>query len=290
MTPEVADAATRIIAEAYDEDLSDVGDLTSLATIPDAHRSVAQIVVRAQGCVAGIPIVEMCFNHVDPTIAIQRFAEDGDVVDGGTVVMEATGSTRSLLTAERVALNLFGQLSGVATATHSFVEAVSGTAALIVDTRKTTPGLRRLEKYAVAAGGGANHRMGLYDAVMIKDNHLAASDSIADAVSKARDLVGRNMIVEVEVDTLDQLTEALETDADVVLLDNMTPEELQRAVTMVGGRMRTEASGGVTLDTVRAIAETGVDVISVGWLTHSAPALDVAMDIASAQPNQCPSP
>ncbi len=281
MTVHIPPSADDVIARAYEEDLADAGDLTSVATIPEDHRSIAKIVARATGCLAGIPLVEMCFSHVDPGISFVAKTNDGDVVGVGTVVLEASGATRSLLTAERVALNLFGHLCGVATATRAFVDAVDGTGTAISDTRKTTPGLRALEKYAVTTGGGVNHRMGLYDAVMIKDNHLAASDSIADAVSKARALVGPDMVVEIEVDTLNQLAEAIDTDADVVLLDNMSPADLTTAVEMVKGRMRTEASGGVTLDTVREIAETGVDVISVGWLTHSAPALDVAMDLES---------
>ncbi|GMQ94489.1 MAG: carboxylating nicotinate-nucleotide diphosphorylase [Acidimicrobiia bacterium] len=279
MTAEIPASATETIARAYEEDLADIGDVTTLATIPQDHRSVATIIARSSGCMAGIPIVTMCFAHIDAALTVTRKANDGDMVDAGTVVVEAAGSTRSLLTAERVALNLFGRLSGVATATRAFVDAVDGTGTVISDTRKTTPGLRSLEKYAVAIGGGVNHRMGLYDAVMIKDNHLLASESIADAVTKARALVGTGMLVEIEVDTLDQLTEAVNTDADVVLLDNMTSRELREAVRIVNGSMRTEASGGVTLETVREIAETGVDVISVGWLTHSAPALDVAMDL-----------
>jgi nicotinate-nucleotide pyrophosphorylase (carboxylating) len=274
-------STSEVIARAYAEDLGDVGDVTTLATIPEHHRSVAHVVARVPGCMAGIPAVAMCFRHIDPDIDIAELAKDGQVVDGGTVVLQASGSTRSLLTAERVALNVLGQLSGIATATHAFVEAVRGTGASISDTRKTTPGLRALEKYAVAMGGGSNHRMGLYDAALIKDNHLAASDSIPSAVAKTRDFVGTDVIVEVEVDTLEQLAVALSTDANVVLLDNMNTAELASAVDMVGDRMRTEASGGVTMESVREIADTGVDVISVGWLTHSAPALDVAMDLES---------
>ncbi len=283
MTVALPPSTAGVIARAYEEDLAEAGDLTSIATIPADHRSVAEFVIRSSGCIAGLPIVEMCLTFVDPSITTERMADDGDVVEADTITLTATGPTRSLLTAERVALNLLGQLSGVATATRTFVNAAEGTGVAISDTRKTTPGLRELEKYAVVMGGGVNHRMGLFDAVMIKDNHLVASDSIADAVNKARDLVGKDMIVEIEVDTLDQLTEALRTDADIVLLDNMTTDELTKAVEMVGSTMRTEASGGVTLDTVRAIAETGVDVISVGWLTHSAPALDVAMELTDTR-------
>lgn len=282
MTVQVPASTADVITLAYEEDLADAGDLTSLATIPQDHRSVARIVARAAGCVAGISVVEMCFAHIDREVTVDALVDEGTVVAAGTVLVEVCGPTRSILTAERVALNLLGRLSGIATATHAFVDAVEGTGTKISDTRKTTPGLRALEKYAVAIGGGVNHRMGLYDAVMIKDNHLVASSSIADAVSKARSLVGPDMVVEIEVDTLDQLAKAIDTDADIVLLDNMTHAELGRAVEMVGSGMRTEASGGVTLETVREIAETGVDVISVGWLTHSAPALDVAMELSDA--------
>jgi nicotinate-nucleotide pyrophosphorylase (carboxylating) len=282
VTAQIPESAAAMIKRAYEEDLAEGGDVTSAATVPQGHQSVARIIVRAPGCVAGIPIVEMCLSYVDDATTIVRLANDGDIVDGGTCVLEASGSTRSLLTAERVALNFLAHLSGIATATSTFVKAVKGTGAAVSDTRKTTPGLRALEKYAVAMGGGVNHRMGLYDAVLIKDNHLVASPSIAAAVASARTLVGTDMTVEVEVDTLDQLSDAIEADVDVVLLDNMTTAELTEAVQMVNGKMRTEASGGVTLQTARAIAETGVDVISIGWLTHSAPALDVAMDLVSA--------
>jgi len=283
MTVPLPATTTGLIARAYEEDLGAGGDVTSIATIPSAHRSHAKFVVRALGRVAGLPVIEMCLAHIDPAITTERRSADGESVEPGTVVLSASGSTRSLLSAERVALNFLGHLSGVATATRSFVDAVSGTGTAISDTRKTTPGLRALEKYAVAVGGGVNHRMGLSDAVLIKDNHLVVSESIADAVDQARALVGHNMTVEIEVDTLDQLSAAIQTSADTVLLDNMTPVELMQAVSTVNGAMRTEASGGVTLENVRSIAETGVDVISVGWLTHSAPALDVAMDLETAR-------
>lgn len=282
MNIEVPPSTSDVIALAYEEDLSDAGDVTSIATIPPDHVSEATIVARAPGCMAGIPIASMCFGHIDAGVVITQLVSDGTFVEPGTAVLQATGSTRSLLSAERVALNLLGQLSGVATATHAFVAAVEGTGTSISDTRKTTPGLRALERYAVTTGGGVNHRMGLYDAVLIKDNHLAASTSIASAVERARQLVGDTMVLEIEVDTLDQLAEVINTDADVVLLDNMSPAQLRTAVEMVNGTMRTEASGGVTLENVRAIAESGVDVVSVGWLTHSAPALDVAMELSEA--------
>ena len=260
MTSDLPLGTIDVITRAYEEDLGQRGDVTTLATIPGSHQSVAHFVARAEGCLAGVTLIEMCLLHIDDTLTVEILADDGALVDANTVVVRASGSTRSLLIAERVALNLFGRLSGIATATRAFVDAVAGTGATITDTRKTTPGLRALEKFAVRMGGGMNHRMGLYDAVLIKDNHLVASASIQDAVKEARDLVGTDMVVEVEVDTLDQLKLVLNTSADTI---------------------RTEASGGVTLETVRAIAETGVDTISVGWLTHSAPSLDVAMNLTS---------
>jgi nicotinate-nucleotide pyrophosphorylase (carboxylating) len=218
------------------------------------------------------------FSRVDDSIEFEARSEDGARVDAGTVVASVSGPSRGILTAERTALNLLGRMSGVATATAQLVAAVAGTGARITDTRKTMPGLRLLDKYAVVAGGGVNHRMGLYDEVMIKDNHIAAAGDILSAVAAAREALGSEVKVTVEVDTMDQLDEVLETSADRVLLDNMSTETLARAVVTVGEAMETEASGGVTLQTVRAIAETGVNYISVGWITHSAPQLDVALD------------
>ena len=267
-----------LIARAYAEDLGTAGDITSQAVISGARQSTAVLVARTAGTTAGIDVAEACFLHVDPSLTINRHVADGDAVTAGATLMTISGSTISLLTAERVALNLVGRMSGIATATRAFVDAVEGTGATITDTRKTTPGLRSLEKAAVVAGGGANHRFGLHDAVLIKDNHLTATGSIAHAVTAAREAVGPDVTVEVEVDDLDQLDEVLTTDADRVLLDNMDTATLTRAVARVDGRIVTEASGGVRLDTVRGIAETGVDIISVGWLTHSAPAFDVALD------------
>ncbi|HSJ72535.1 MAG TPA: carboxylating nicotinate-nucleotide diphosphorylase [Acidimicrobiia bacterium] len=268
-----------LIANAYAEDLGELGDITTAAVIDPRLESSADLVARQAGCIAGLSVVEACFLHVDTAITMDRHRTDGDVVEGGSVLATVSGSTASILTAERVALNLLGRLSGIATATRTYVDAVSGTGARISDTRKTTPGMRALEKYAVASGGGRNHRFGLYDAVLIKDNHIAAAGSIADAVRAARASVGPSVTVQVEVDTLDQLAAVLATDADAVLLDNMGIDDLAAGVALVGGRMLTEASGGVTLESVRSIAETGVDVISVGWLTHSAPALDVGLDL-----------
>ena len=268
-----------LIERAYAEDLGDIGDVTTRAVIDPERRGTASVVAREAGTVAGLSVAGACFLHIDPSLDVAYLHHDGDVVEAGAVLAEVTGSMAGILTAERVALNLLGRLSGIATATRTLVDAVEGTGVQISDTRKTTPGLRALEKQAVAAGGGRNHRFGLYDAVLIKDNHIAAAGSISEAVAAARDLVGPEVTVEVEVDTLDQLAQVLATDADTVLLDNMGIEDLAEAVRTVDGRIETEASGGVTVDTVRAIAETGVDVISVGALTHSSPALDVALDI-----------
>ena len=270
---------SEVIANAYREDLADRGDITSMAVLDTNHRSSGVIVARDPGCVAGDGVMRECFAHIDPATRFVGHQSDGDIVEAGAPILEVDARTVSLLTAERVALNLFGRMSGIATATRAFVEAVEGTNARITDTRKTTPGLRALEKYAVTLGGGVNHRFGLYDAILIKDNHIAATGSIRTAVEAARAAVGGTVIVEVEVDTLDQLDEVLHTNADRVLLDNMSIEDLASAVERVDGRMVTEASGGVTLETVRSIAETGVDIISVGWLTHSVRSLDVALDI-----------
>ena len=218
------------------------------------------------------------FRLLDPDVDARPLVEEAARVDAGTRLAEVSGPARSILSAERVALNLLGQLSGVATATAALVDQVAGTRASIVDTRKTVPLLRALQKAAVRAGGGSNHRMGLYDAVLIKDNHIAAVGSPAEAVRRARAHVGPDFRVEVEIETLDDLDSVIDAGADVVMLDNMPPDEMREAVARARGRCILEASGGITLETVRAVAETGVDWISVGWLTHSAPALDVALD------------
>lgn len=280
---EVADYAP-IVERALAEDLSDRGDITSSAVIEFESRSEARIVARAPGVVAGLPVARHVFSVVDPDVGFSSI-DDGARVEPGSIVGAVSGSSRSILTAERTALNLLGRMSGVATATAALVEAVAGTGTRITDTRKTMPGLRVLDKYAVVAGGGVNHRMGLYDQVMIKDNHIAAAGDLAGAVRMAREAVGPDVRVIVEVDHLDQLSRALETTADRVLLDNMDVATLTEAVAMVGGRKETEASGGVTLATIRHIAETGVDFISVGWITHSAPQLDVALDFISVDPS-----
>jgi nicotinate-nucleotide pyrophosphorylase (carboxylating) len=268
-----------LLRRALAEDLGTAGDLTAEATLGPELTCRAEVVARRAGTVAGLEFALRTFPLVDPAIATRALVADGAAVEAGTVLAEVTGPARGVLTAERTALNLLGHLSGIATATAELVAAVEGTGARIADTRKTTPGLRALEKYAVRMGGGVNHRFGLHDAVLVKDNHLAAAGGIRPALAAVRDRVGHLVKIEVEVTSLDQLAELLEVGADVVLLDNMDPATMRRAVEMVDGRMTTEASGGITLESVRAVAETGVDLISVGWITHSAPRLDVALDV-----------
>jgi nicotinate-nucleotide pyrophosphorylase (carboxylating) len=260
------------------EDLGAGGDVTSQATIPEDHRASARLVARASGCVAGIGVALRVFELVDADVATAALVTDGALVAAGDTLGTVEGPARALLAGERAALNLLGHLSGVATATRALVDRVEGTSATIVDTRKTTPLLRALEKRAVVAGGGANHRMGLHDAVLIKDNHIRAVGSPAEAVRRARAHVGADVRVEVEIERMDDLEGVIEAGADIVMLDNMAPAEMRVAVERAAGRCLLEASGGITVDTVRAVAETGVDWISVGWVTHSAPALDVALD------------
>jgi nicotinate-nucleotide pyrophosphorylase (carboxylating) len=270
-----------IVDRALAEDLADRGDITSRSAIAESATSQANIVARSPGVIAGLDVAEHVFVAVDPGVEFDGLVSDGTWVRAGSVLATVTGRSRSILTAERTALNLLGRMSGVATATAELVRAVEGTRARITDTRKTMPGLRILDKYAVVAGGGVNHRMGLYDQVMIKDNHIMAAGDIERAVAAAREANGDQVRVVVEVEDLDQLAVALKTTADRVLLDNMSIEMLRQAVENVDGAMETEASGGVTLDTVRAIAESGVDYISVGWITHSAPQMDIALDVLS---------
>lgn len=269
---------SHIVEQALFEDLAGVGDITSSAVVPEDTKSTGSLVARARGVVAGIPVAEYVFHSVDPLVEFDAMNKDGTEVAPGTVVASVAGSSRSILTAERTALNLLGRMSGVATATARLVTEVAGTGARITDTRKTTPGLRVLDKYAVVAGGGVNHRMGLYDEVMIKDNHIVVAGGVRSAMARARTAVGEDVRVIVEVESLTQLAEVLDTSANRVLFDNMGPEMLAEAVEMVGGAMETEASGGITLENMRAIAETGVDFISAGWITHSAPQLDLALD------------
>jgi len=251
------------------------GDLTSEALVPAGARCTAAILLKEPGVVCGLGVVRAVLVELDPDLEWAPRCADGDRLEPGVLVSVA-GRARSILTGERLALNLLGRLSGIATLTRRFVDAVEGTGATILDTRKTTPGLRALEKAAVRCGGGSNHRFGLYDGILIKDNHLRFAGGVGPAVARAR---GAGVPVEVECDTLDQLREALDAGADRILLDNMTPLLLARAVALVDGRVALEASGGVTLDNVRAIAETGVDFISIGALTHAARSLDVSMEV-----------
>lgn len=267
------------VRAALDEDLGRAGDITSLATIPPGRTATAAFVLRKPGTIAGLAFAETAFKLLDPAIRFDLMAEDGQAFDARTTLARVSGPAIAILSGERVALNYLGRLSGIATLTANYVKAVQGTQAKIVCTRKTTPGLRAAEKYAVKCGGGANHRFGLDDAVLIKDNHIAVAGGIVPALRAAKAAVGHLVKIEIEVDTLDQLREVLAEGADVVLLDNMNPAMLREAVTLIGGRMKSEASGGVNLETVRAIAESGVDMISVGALTHSASVLDIGLDI-----------
>ncbi len=266
------------VAAALEEDLGSVGDITTDAVIPAESHGEATIVARKAGVIAGLDLAEAAFKSLDPEARLTRVVLDGGKVEAGGTVAKVSGKTRALLTGERTALNFLGRLSGIATLTATYVAAIQGTRAKIVETRKTTPGLRALEKYAVRCGGGMNHRFGLYDAVLVKDNHIAAAGGLANALQKLRARVGHLVKIEVEVDVLDQLEEALHFPIDAVLLDNMDAETLQTAVALVKGRVVTEASGGVTLENVGAIAKTGVDLISVGALTHSARSLDSSLE------------
>ncbi len=285
-SPDEAAACRRLIEFAIVEDLGATGDRTSLATIPATTHGAAAFVARCPGVLAGLPAAAMVAHAIDPTIAFTVIVHDGAVVTQGLKLAMVSGSLRAILAAERIALNFLQRLSGVATLTRRFVDAVAGTQTRILDTRKTTPGWRLLEKYAVRMGGGANHRMGLYDGVLIKDNHLAGlGGDIKKAIETAREYPGNHGLpVEVEVDTLEQLEIALGARADIVLLDNMNRDQLRTAVNLRDAKapgILLEASGGVNLETVQEIAATGVDRISVGALTHSAPALDIALDYLS---------
>lgn len=260
------------------EDLGRAGDITTEAIVPFDASAKMTLAARQPGIVAGLDLAALAFSLVDPSVVIEIDRTDGSRVEAGDIIATLTGPARGLLTAERVALNFLSHLSGIATATAGIVDAVRGHKARIVCTRKTTPGLRALEKYAVRAGGGLNHRFGLDDAMLIKDNHIAIAGGIRPAIERAKAGIGHLVKIEIEVDTLAQLQEALELGVDAVLLDNMTPEMLRQAVGMVDGRAITEASGRVTPVTAPAIAAAGVDMISVGWLTHSAPILDIGLD------------
>jgi nicotinate-nucleotide pyrophosphorylase (carboxylating) len=270
------DTVERVVLAALAEDIG-AGDVTTEATVAAEAVGTAELLVKEAGVVCGLRVAETAFRALDPEIRFETFASDGEHVQPPAVVARMTGSERAILTSERVALNFLGRLSGIATLTRRYVDAVEGMGVAVLDTRKTTPGLRALEKYAVAAGGGRNHRFGLDDAVLIKDNHLRAAGSIAAAVTLVR--AATDLPVEVECETLVQVGEALDAGVDAILLDNMPLDELRAAVSLADGRARLEASGGVTLETIRAIAETGVDEISVGALTHSARSLDVSLEL-----------
>src|SRR5215210_6080700 len=277
LSPLEIDAA---VARALAEDLGRAGDVTSIATVPEGTRGRAIVVARQGGTISGLPFVEATMRKLDPAIAITAHKRDGDAVAAKTKLLTIEGDARALLAAERAALNFLGHLSGVATATATFVQLIAHTRARVCCTRKTTPGLRSLQKYAVRCGGGYNHRFGLDDAILIKDNHIAIAGGISAVLKRAKAVAGHLVKIEIEVDTLDQLREVLAVGgADVALLDNMSPADMRKAVEMVAGKLVLEASGGITHKTAAAVAETGVDYLSFGAITHSAPNLDVALDI-----------
>jgi nicotinate-nucleotide pyrophosphorylase (carboxylating) len=277
----VASQLPEIISRALEEDIGD-GDVTSNATIPEDERYRGEFLVKADGVIAGLEVVKRTFEQVDGSIEYRPLISDGAQVTPKTILAEAVGPARSLLTAERVALNFLQRMSGIATLTRQYIDAVEGTGAQILDTRKTVPGLRLLDKWAVAVAGGTNHRIGLYDMALIKDNHIVAAGGVTPAVERVRAFDKRHRPIEVEVTNLDQLHEALALNVDQIMLDNMPLEAMRAAVRLVDGAVPLEASGNVSLETVREIAETGVDYISVGKLTHSVPALDVSFDLNAA--------
>ena len=268
------------VTRALDEDLGRAGDITSTATIPEDRAGRAVVVARQAGVIAGLPLVVMAFRRLDPDIAITPHARDGEAASRGAKLMTISGNAQALLGAERVALNFLGHLSGIATATAAFVARISHTKARIICTRKTTPGLRALEKYAVRCGGGYNHRFGLDDAILIKDNHIAVAGGIKPVLERAKGAAGHLVKIEIEVDSLNQFKEVLDVGlADVVLIDNFDLEAMRKAVAMAAGRVVIEASGSITLESAAAIAETGVDYLSSGALTHSVRNLDIGLDI-----------
>lgn len=266
----------RIIENALMEDIH-TGDITTLAVVPERRPARARLIAKEAMVLAGIDVAARVFTFLDNSVRFESRRGEGERIAAGDIIAELSGDSAVLLQGERVALNLLQRMCGTATLTARYVEAVAGTRARIVDTRKTTPGLRVLEKYAVRVGGGINHRTGLYDGVLIKENHIAAAGGISRAVSRARSYIPHTMKIEVETETLAEVAEALEAGADIIMLDNMDLATMAEAVALIGGRALVEASGGVNLDTVRGIAETGVDIISVGALTHSARAMDISM-------------
>ena len=267
-----------VVRCALDEDLGS-GDVTTLLTVPQSNDSSAVIIAHEPGVAAGLPVAQAVFEALDSGIVFDAAVADGEEVGADTIMAKITGTTRTILSGERVALNFLQRMSGIATLTRAFVAETADTRARIVDTRKTTPGLRRLEKYSVAVGGGSNHRFGLGDGILIKDNHIASAGGITSALAAARKSAPHNLRIEIEVSSLNQLEQALDGGADAVLLDNMEPELMQQAVEMVAGRAVLEASGGITLQNAAAVAKSGVDLISVGALTHSVKALDISLDI-----------
>lgn len=278
MPPDLEAAVTRLIADALAEDVGP-GDVTSQSVIPADLRFSGVMAAREDMVVAGMPFAKLVFDVVVPDAVFTPLVKDGDKIGPGAILARMQGPARGLLTAERTALNLLQHLSGIATLTRTYVDVIQGTGATLLDTRKTIPGLRQVAKYATRMGGAKNHRMGLYDGVLIKDNHIAVCGSVGEAVRRAQ--LAKTGNVEVETDTLEQVAEAVAAGADIILLDNMPPATLRQAVAIVAGRAKTEASGGVTLETIRAIAETGVDYISVGRLTQSARAVDIGLDWAA---------
>ncbi|WP_151737921.1 carboxylating nicotinate-nucleotide diphosphorylase [Paenibacillus tengchongensis] len=265
------------------------GDITTRTTIPQGHESKGIIHAKEDGVICGIPVAELVFEIVDPSLVFTPLVQEGEQITKGTVIAEVEGSTHAILTGERLALNLMQRLSGVATRTSAFVRELNGLPTRLVDTRKTTPGHRMLEKYAVRIGGGANHRFGLYDAVMIKDNHIKGAGGIRQAVGRARANIPHTMTIEVETESLEQVEEALSAGADIIMLDNMSPALMKEAVSRIKAKsphVKTEASGNVSLETVRVIAESGVDVISVGRLTYSFASLDISLDLNARKEEQ----
>jgi nicotinate-nucleotide pyrophosphorylase (carboxylating) len=274
---ELADALDRVVAAALAEDVGD-GDLTTEGVVPAEARCTAELLVKEDGVLCGVTAAARVFQTLDPEVTVEALVEEGARLGGPTAVARLEGPARAILTGERIALNLLGRLSGIATLTSRYVDAVAGTRGRILDTRKTTPGLRSLERYAVRCGGGRNHRFGLHDAILLKENHLRIAGGIGPATVALADRDG--VFLEVEAETISEVGEALEAGVDRILLDNMSPEEVAQAVVLAGGRVPLEASGGITLENVRAYAETGVDFISIGALTHAARSLDVSLEVA----------
>ena len=268
-----------LIELAFQEDIG-IGDITTDATVPSSQNGIGTLIAKSDGVVAGLPIAEQTFKKLDSDLTFTAFVEDGDTIQAGSHIADVQGDAKTILIGERTALNFLQRLSGVATLTSQFVNAVADYEVKIVDTRKTTPGWRAIQKYAVTVGGGHNHRFGLYDGVLIKDNHIVAAGGITQAIRRARKAAPHTVKIEVEVETIEQVNEALEANADILLLDNMSLELMEQVVQQVGDRAVTEASGGITLDRVKAVASTGVDYISVGALTHSAMPMDISLSLS----------